>query len=286
MRYFDYVLIHGFTKKNIVTIRDIYPNTKIALLNPGNIIYYKWHKSADRNLKKFLEKYIDLVIVRTFVWKNLVESILQIPVYEFLDIEESFISEPKTFNRDLPLVIGYHGNEVHFAKDFITDGKDALLNLTNEFNFELHVITSNAHRQPNIDGVKMKKIEYSLDTFWDDVDRFTIGICPIFSSKTKQNDITTMIRNGNRAVSMMSRGIPTIISPTQQVKIDFKENKHILYAHNSDDWFEKIKILFTNKNVYEDLSQNGLEHVSKNFSVSVGLNRLVEIFMLHEIKAN
>lgn len=273
------MIIHGFNSTNIKYIKKRLPQTKIALLNPGNIIYYKWYKRSSRFLKKFLEENIDLIIVRTLVWKHLVESILDIHVYQFLDVENNFIEKPKTLNNEGPYIIGYHGNENHFANDFLVDGRYALQKLNKEFEIEIHIITSNASQQPLIEGVSVKRIEFSIDTFWEDVDKFTIGLCPIVNSETKKGDITTMIRNGNRAVSMMARGIPTVVSPTKQVLIDLQNNEHVLYANSSEEWFLALKKLLTEKDEYERISKIGLEHVKSKFNPTVGTRRLIDIFL-------
>lgn len=265
----DYVLIHGFNYKNIIRIKLLFKKAKLILLNPGNIIFYKPYKINLYLMKKFIEIFIDIVFVRSLVHKQVVEKIVNVKTYNIFDWEKYIVPKPKKFRKDTIIpIIGYHGNEIHFKTDFKTYGIPALKKLANELDFELHIVTSNVNYQPNIEGVIIKKFEYNVDKFYSIVDKFDIGICPIFDKEIDLKSLTTIIRNGNRAVTLLCRGIPSVISPTPQVMSDLKDNIHVKYAITEEEWYINIKELLTKKNIYENLSVNGLNHVKQYFSIN------------------
>jgi len=269
----DYVLIHGFNYKNIFFIANKFKESKIILLGGANIGYGNKKDIEQIILKKFVEKYVDLIIVRSECHKQLLEEYISIPIYKFFDYEINFVEAPiRITNQKEVYTIGYHGNEKHFKEDFLCFGEDVLKQISKNHNIQLNIITSNAQYQPNLSNIKVNKIEFEVDNFYNEIDKFDVGICPIYSKELELLNKDKIIRNGNRAVTLLCRGIPSVISPTPQVISDLKDNEHVLYAVSEEEWYEGLNNLLSNSNLYNSISEKGLELVKNKFSVENGYN--------------
>ena len=148
--------------------------------------------------------------------------------------------------------------------------QDVLKQISKKHNIQLNIITSNAQDQPNLSNIKVNKIEFDVDNFYNEIDKFDVGICPIYSKELELLNKDKIIRNGNRAVTLLCRGIPSVISPTPQVISDLKDNEHVLYAVSEEEWYEGLNNLLSNSNLYNSISEKGLELVKNKFSVENG----------------
>jgi len=85
------------------------------------------------------------------------------------------------------------------------------------------------------------------------------------------------IRNANRTISLLTKGIPSVTSPLPQAQLDLEENLHTVFAVSKKEWLESIKKLIDNETFYKNISENGYKHVKDNFCVDKAAEKLVEI---------
>ena len=68
----------------------------------------------------------------------------------------------KTHEKTDNIIIGYHGNVLHYKEDFFPNGSQALKRLANKYNFSLRVLTNNIGNQKLIQII-------STNILWDNI---------------------------------------------------------------------------------------------------------------------
>ena len=62
-----------------------------------------------------------------------------------------------------------------------------------------------------------------------------------------------------------------------QSKLDLAEGIHTLFAVTSQQWYESLKRLISDKNLYKKISESGYKLVKQEFCVDQATVRLIEI---------
>src|SRR5262249_11800134 len=81
----------------------------------------------------------------------------------------------------------------------------------------------------------------------------------------------------------MGYGVPCVASPIGVEGLGLKDGEHILVGDEPNDFAEKVVKLYSDENLWNQLSANGLSFVEKNWSIEVGERRLSEF--LHDVQA-
>jgi len=219
---------------------------------------------------------IDFIIVPSFIWRDIALPFGK-PVHTIFDYEDPEGKFPKKHEKTNNLVIGYHGNQLHYAEDFFPYGANALQKIAREYDIVLKVITSNVHRQPRIHGVATEFIEFNLDTFYNEIQTFDIGICPSLSKIEDLADYHKYIRNPNRIITLLFYGIPSITSPIPQICHDLTEGETALFAVTEEGWYQSLKKLIDNPELRNKIGQAGYKMAVKKFSKTAAENKFIEI---------
>tara|TARA_B100000287_G_scaffold271572_1_gene255690 strand:- start:9218 stop:10240 length:1023 start_codon:yes stop_codon:yes gene_type:complete len=282
---FDVILIHGYNTSNIKTFKSRYPFSKIILLNPGLLTQYHEIKMISKNKiksklqKRLIDKNIDAILVRSEAWANVVRKNTHLPVYKWIDFEETVSYSPKNKIINTPPIIGYHGNPFHLINNFKINGAPALEDLYKTHKFNFHILSNNIKmiKKEFQYNFPIKYFEYSEVDFDSIISNFDIGVSPTMGNLSSLDDTNVYIRNANRTISLLSKGIPSVTSPLPQAQIDLKNNLHTVFAVSKKEWFESIKKLLDDDTFYKNISENGYKHVKDNFCVNKGAEKLVEI---------
>lgn len=219
---------------------------------------------------------IDFIIVPSFVWRDAILPLGK-PVYTIFDYEDPEGKFPKKHEKTNNIVIGYHGNHLHYAEDFFPHGAKALQRIAKEYDITLKVITSNVRSQPKIEGVKTEFIEFNLDTFYNEIQTFDIGICPSLSKIEDLADYHKYIRNPNRIITLLFYGIPSITSPIPQICHDLTEGETALFAVTEEGWYQALKKLINRPTLRNKIGRAGYKMAVKKFSKTEAENRFIEI---------
>ena len=81
----------------------------------------------------------------------------------------------------------------------------------------------------------------------------------------------------------MSYGVPCVGSPIAVEGLGLNDGEHILVGEEPADFAEKVVRLYSDENLWNQLSANGLSFVEKNWSIEAGERRLLEF--LHHVQA-
>ncbi len=179
------------------------------------------------------------------------------------------LKERKEHTKSNHLILGYHGNEIHFQKDFFPNGANALQRLAAKYDFEFHVVIKNAKKQPQIPGVKTIFYEWELETHEEIISKFDIGIVPALCSMKQLGEPFSYLRNPNRVNLLLSWGIPSVTSPIPEVLNQFSNNENILYAVSEDGWYDALEQLISKPKFREKISLAGYALFKEKFSTKI-----------------
>lgn len=282
---YDCILIHGYDFKNIKVIKKRNKKSKLLLINPGliteirelNILSKKGLKAFVQ--KKHIEKNIDGIIVRSKPWKDIVEKNIDVPVYQWIDFEEKVYDVSKKGIKKSPTIIGYHGNPYHIENSFKYCLSEALEMLNKRCEFEFHILTNEVSSLKNIitGSFSIKFFEYANVDFENVINNFDIGVTPTMTSRESIEETSVLIRNANRTISLLARGIPSITSPLPQSVIDLENNIHTIYAITAKEWFDSFIKLIEDENFYNTIRDSGYKLVKNKFLVDTAGEELTKI---------
>ncbi|MBN1886759.1 MAG: glycosyltransferase [Thermoflexales bacterium] len=281
---YDVVIILWVRPDLIQRALDHSPKAHIGILNTGYLGFpLKYVRTPEpastlASIRQVVDN-VDFFIGTTFMWRDLVLP-YQRRVYLVIDYDEPEGKPIKQHTGTTDLVIGYHGNELHYAHNFFPHGANALKRLACEHNFTLKIITSDAGSQPRIDGVKTEFVEFDLESFADEIQTFDIGICPVFSDMAQLADPFIYMRNSNRVHTLLFYGIPSVTSPIPQACHDLVEGETALFAVSEEGWYDALKRLISQPALRNHIGRTGREMVASRFSTEQGVKAFVD--MLNE----
>jgi hypothetical protein len=219
---------------------------------------------------------IDFFIVTGFVWRDFLLPYGK-RVYLTIDYDKPEGKEVKYHTAVDGLVVGYHGNTLHFREDFFPHGSNALKRLAKEFDFTLQIVTNKAASQPAIEGIRTRYVEFDLETFRDEIQKFDIGICPVISDISQLGDRFKSIRNSNRVNTLLFYGIPSVTSPIPQICHDLSHGATALFAVTEEGWYQSLRLLITQPELRNRIGLAGRKMVEECFSAERATDLFVDM---------
>ena len=80
----------------------------------------------------------------------------------------------------------------------------------------------------------------------------------------------------------MSCGVPCVASPIAVEGLGLRDGEHILVGDEPNDFAERIVKLYSDENLWNRLSANGLSFVEKNWSMERA-TQAIEFFMIYKL---
>jgi len=267
---YDVAVVHHCRPHLIQNVIEHSPKAHIGIINPG---YLGFNRKTPPDLLDVVNN-VDFFFVYGFMWRELLLPFKR-RVYDIIDYEPIETRYLKHHTKTDGLIIGYHGNPIHFNMDFFPKGANALKKLAKEHDFTLKVLTNDVETQPRISGVEIEYVEWELETFEDHLKTFDIGICPIFSSLKDISAPMIYIRNSNRVNTLLSFGIPSVVSPTPQVCHDQVHEDTALFAFTEEGWYDGLKRFITEPELRNRIGASGRKMVEKNFSPKAAVTKFI-----------
>lgn len=270
---YDVVLIHdGLSDENSVLINEAaakYPSAHIGIVGPTSNDEYIIPEAIANS---------DFFVVPTIFWRELMlpwrRRIYRFEEYDFEDPEGKSVKEHVNTSG---LVLGYHGNEVHYAREFFPNLAQALQKLAGKHQFTLKVVTNNATAQPKIEGVDTEFIEWELDTCERQLETFDIGLCPSFSTFEDMAKPSVYMRNGNRVYTLLFWGIPSVTSPLPESCQALTHDETTLFAVSEHGWYDALERLITQPELRNRIGHSGRQLVAERFSSEAAVERFISI---------
>ena len=243
-----------FDIDDLVYLNKSYKENKVAkYLRSSNKYYY-------------LMKFSDHVITCTSYLDNFVKKFNK-NTTNISSTVNTKIYTPKKFNRSKKLIIGWTGS--FSTLPYLNLIKKVIIKVQKIYNCELYIISSNKE----ILGFKnYKSMIWKSKTEVNDLKKIDIGLYPLPKEEWVKG------KSGLKAIQFMSLGIPVIASDTEINRKVILNNKTGLLVNSEKEWFLALKKLIENKKLRERMSNNGIYHVRKNFSVEVNKDRYLKIF--------
>lgn len=110
---------------------------------------------------------------------------------------------------------------------------------------------------PN-DGEKVKDLYHSA----------TLFIAPIFGPGGTRLKI----------LASMASGLPVISTQTGVEGLEVKDGKHVLLAHNPEEFVEQISTILNNTDLYKKIQKNSYEHVKLHYSWPALADKLEKVY--------
>ncbi len=127
----------------------------------------------------------------------------------------------------------------------------------------------------NIDGLYAEFID-SLD--WGDreaipraIQRFDIGLMPLVDSEWNRGKCSF------KAIEYMASGVPVVLSKVGENAFLVEDGENGMLAVTTEEWVAKIKLLYTNQSLREQMGERGKERVRANYSLSINAEILLNI---------
>lgn len=225
---------------------------------------------------------VDFYIIASFLWKELLLPFNR-RVYQHFDFFDPRGKECKEHVKRDNLILGYHGNEIHYSKHFFPNVADALRRLASEFDFTLKVVIANPGKKPRISGVKSVFVPWELETFEKEIASFDIGLCPALSHMSELSEPNTYIRNPNRNILLLFYGIPSITSPIPQNAQVLEHGKTAFFAISETGWYHYLRELMLDPDLRNRIGRAGCEMVNARFSFDAAAEAYVSI-LIEEMK--
>ena len=272
-KIYDIIIIRSQDLKLLKQAIEHSPSAKIGILNPGDIGFT--NKNSGKHTA--IIRNVDFFIVMSFMWRD---QLLKTGkrIYEVVDyFEMPPKNSLKVHTKTNDLIIGYHGNSLHYAHDFFPAGANALGKLAKEFNLTLKIVCDRINKQPKINGVNTEYYEWGIDTINDHAKTFDIGICPVFSRIEQNSKPFTYIRNPNRVNYLLSYGIPSVASPGFELCHRLKNFETVMFAVSEHGWYDSLRALIIDPKLRNRIGESGREMVSKEFSTESGIESFVKV---------
>jgi glycosyltransferase involved in cell wall biosynthesis len=263
-RNYDVAIIHWCDHELIQKVLDHSPRAHIGILNPGLAP------------PEEIVGNVDFFIVTSFMWRELLLPYDR-RIYLHFDYDSPEGKSIKRHTEKNGLILGYHGNEIHYAKDFFPHIANALRRLAREHDVILKVVINNAASQPHIEGVETQFVEWELETYEEHIKSFDIGLCPAFSNLSQLAEPNTYIRTPNRVNTLLFYGIPSIASPLPQSCQSLKDGETALFAVSEEGWYDALKRLITQPDLRNRIGEAGHDIVAARFSEDAAADSFIDL---------
>lgn len=269
---FDIAIILRNEKDLIRKVLEHSPHAHVGVLNPGSLGFTN---TLTPELTDMVNN-VDFFLVVGFMWTELLLPFHR-RVYEVIDYDIPVGKLVKQHSGSDDLVIGYHGNPLHYANDFFPYGANALKRLSREHKVTLKVVTNNVKKLPKVEGVETEFIEWELETYKNHLQTFDIGVCPSFSTLAQISDPLVHIRNPNRINTLLFYGIPSVASPIPQSCQILRHDETVLFAATEEGWYHSMKRLVIDHELRNRIGGNGRKMVEQEFSHTVAVEKFIKM---------
>lgn len=143
--------------------------------------------------------------------------------------------------------------------------------LSKKYDFEVRIIGANGHEDEVPRFKNLTLIPWKLDTDWQEVSRFDIGLMPLFDTGWGKG------KCGFKALQCMTLGIPVVVSATGENNYIIQDGVNGFLCRDDDDWVQKIGQLIEEKNLRKKLGDCGRRTVEDKYDLEKNTKEIIEI---------
>jgi glycosyltransferase involved in cell wall biosynthesis len=123
----------------------------------------------------------------------------------------------------------------------------------------------------NIPDVRVKQVDWDLETEVEELQEFDIGIMPL------PDDEWTRGKGGYKLLQYMAVGIPCVASPVGINKDLIKDGENGFLSATEEEWYEKLSLLIDNPEIRKKMGLRERDFVVKNYSFEVAAPKLISV---------
>jgi glycosyltransferase involved in cell wall biosynthesis len=246
-------------------VESLLLKNKKYIIDFDDAIFHNYDLSNNFIIKLFLKNKIKYILkfctlatcgneyLRKYVNDNSqTESILIPTVIDFIKYSSINVKKKNLIN---PTIVWIGTKHTIKYLDII---KDAIIKLSESYNFTLRIIGVTNYYIPNIN---IELYEWCEDTEIGLIKECNIGIMPLYNNQWE------MGKCGYKLIQYMASGLPVIASPVG-VNLEIVENNmNGFLAKNTSEWYYYFKLLFENQDLMQKLGINGTKKVEQKYSL-------------------
>lgn len=280
-------LIAESRKRNIITIFEV-----DDLVFDLSVIHYvdaikDWKQSELNHYKDGILRYqktlreCDYFIATTdylTVWANKQLGKKGYIIRNALNAVQMQESAKASHNRISPqheVRIGYFSGSKTHQKDF-AQAEEALVRILTEFPSVTVSIGGHLELSPRFDAFK-ERITRIPFTDWKqlphEIAKIDINIVPL-----ELNNPYCESKSELKYYEAGIVGVPSIASPTNSYRFAITDGENGYLAHNSEEWYRKLKRLVENSQLRAEMAKKAYEHSMKQYSPESMQKQTMEIF--------
>lgn len=163
-------------------------------------------------------------------------------------------------------VIGWIGAPANFP--YLHALEDAFRELSNSYDVEFRVISSQDYVSPNIRTVNTP---WSIETEVDSLLSLDIGVMPLL------DDDWTRGKSGAKAIQYMGVGVPVVSSAVGVAMDLIQDGVNGFLATSTQEWVDKLGRLIENPSLRREMGLQGRQTVETAYSIQAVAPRLIKI---------
>ena len=231
-------------------------------------IFHNYEKNSNFFIRLFLKKKIDMVMrcssltcvgndfLQLRATKAGAKKILLLPT-----VIDNNKYKKKDFNYSEKLVIGWIGTPITLK--YLKDLTDVFAGLSSKYKFKIHIVGGkNSIGLPDIEEI----IEWSEENEVAEIRKFDIGIMPLKNTDWEKG------KCAYKLIQCMACGVAVIASSVGANSSVIKNAYNGYLADTKKEWYEKLEILLTNKNLRENFGEKGYCTVMKEYTLQAVFN--------------
>jgi glycosyltransferase involved in cell wall biosynthesis len=164
-------------------------------------------------------------------------------------------------HHDKEFVIGWIGTPV--TSYYLMNVFPVLEKFTHQFEARIKLIGFDKDLLPELNSTPIEIIEWSEETEVEEIYTFSVGIMPL------DNDPWSYGKCGLKLIQYMGCGKPVIASPVGVNTTIVENSVNGFLAETPEEWFDFLKILYTDKEIRKRMSRTNREKILKNYSLQV-----------------
>lgn len=177
----------------------------------------------------------------------------------------------KTHIEKSEVVIGWIGSPSTIK--YLTLIKDPLEELGKRYTLKFVVIGANNAKDkvPNIRNVNMEIKDWTLETEWDELKSFDIGVMPMLNGDWERGKCAF------KAIQYMALGIPTVCSSVGEANYLINTNKNGFLCADAKEWLKSLEDLIVDSKLRNEIGHNGRGKIENEYDLSITAKKVSDI---------
>jgi len=172
------------------------------------------------------------------------------------------------------VVIGWIGSPS--TTQYLNLVKNVFQKLTEKYpNLEIHLIGAENFK---VEGARIIKKEWSLETEANNLKEFDIGIMPLYDNEWTRG------KGGYKLLLYGALGIPSVASPVGINSEIIQNGKNGYLAFNEKEWLKYLTILIESPELRQEMGKKARKQVEQKYSYKVSTPKLINF--LEKITTN